>query len=259
MLGERRWVCCLPRRLLVRLLASPLPRPELLLGAATTLAAGLELVHRLRPDLLLVGEHLDQGSGLELLRQAREGQPHLATVLVLASAPQPTALRALRRVGVGSVVIEDMLRPRAWSPDLGGPSAPLTAREREVLSWAASGASNQEIALRLQLAPETVKSHLSNLTRKLGARDRAHACVLALGWGLMDWPEDAARQAWEAPPGPGRDSMAHCAPFPFSYGRHGQAALAGSSGTAATQRRGPDCHSASQRFLQAECPAHGTG
>ena len=54
-LAERRWVCCLPSPLLVRLLAGPLPRPELLLGAATTLVAGLELVQRLKPDLLLVG------------------------------------------------------------------------------------------------------------------------------------------------------------------------------------------------------------
>jgi DNA-binding NarL/FixJ family response regulator len=214
-LAERRWVCCLPSPLLVRLLAGPLPRPELLLGAATTLVAGLELVQRLKPDLLLVGEHLDQGSGLELMRQGREGQPHLATVLVVARPPQPAVLRVLRQAGVGSVLQEPMLQPQAWSPKLGGPPAPLTAREREVLGWAASGARNHEIALRLQLAPETVKSHLRNLIRKLGARDRAHACVLALGWGLMDWPEQAARQAWQAPSGPSGDSMAQCGPLPF--------------------------------------------
>jgi len=214
-LGERRWVCCLPKPLLVRLLAGSMPRPELLLGAATTLAAGLELVHCLRPDLLLVAEHLDQGSGLELMRQGRDGQPHLATVLLLARPPQPSVLRALRRAGLASLVQESMLQPRAWSPELGAPPAPLTAREREVLGWAASGASNHEIALRLQLSTETVKSHLSNLIRKLGARDRAHACVLALGWGLMDWPEQAARKAWEAPSGPGGDSVAQFESLPF--------------------------------------------
>jgi len=166
------------------------------------------LVHCLRPDLLLVAEHLDQGSGLELMRQGKDGQPHLATVLLLARPPQPAVLRALRQAGLASLVQESMQQPRAWSPELGAPPSPLTAREREVLGWAASGASNHEIALRLQLSTETVKSHLSNLIRKLGARDRAHACVLALGWGLMDWPEQAARKAWEAPSGPGGDSVA---------------------------------------------------
>jgi DNA-binding NarL/FixJ family response regulator len=214
-LGERRWVCCLPKPLLVCLLAGSMPRPELLLGAATTLAAGLELVHCLRPDLLLVAEQLDQGSGLELMRQVRDGQPHLATVLLLARPPQPSVLRALRRAGLASLVQESMLQPRAWSPELGAPPATLTAREREVLGWAASGASNHEIALRLQLSTETVKSHLSNLIRKLGARDRAHACVLALGWGLMDWPEQAARKAWEAPSGPRGDSVAQFDSLPI--------------------------------------------
>lgn len=197
-LAERRWVCCLSSPLLVRLLAGPLPRPELLLGAATTLAAGLELVQHLKPDLLLVGEHLDQGSGLELMWDGRASQPDLATVLVVARLPLPPALRALRRAGVAAVLQEVMLQTRAWSPTPDVPPAHLTAREREVLGWAASGARNHEIALRMQLAPETVKSHLRNLIRKLGARDRAHACVLALAWGLMDWPEQTARQAPQA-------------------------------------------------------------
>jgi DNA-binding NarL/FixJ family response regulator len=258
-LGERRLVCCLKSPLLIRLLAGPLPRPDLLLGAATTLAAGQDLVHRLRPELLLVGEHLDQGSGFELMRGGKEGAPQLAIVLVVARPPKPPALRALRQAGVRGVLQEAMLQPQAWSTRVGGPPAPLTAREREVLRWAAAGESNNEIAIRLQLAPETVKSHLSNLIRKLGARDRAHACVLALGWGLMQWPEEAARQAWEGPSGPSGDSMAQCGPLPFHSGRHGQAALAGSSGTAAPRRRRPNRDSDPQRALRAGPPGQGIG
>jgi len=259
LLAERRLVCCLRSPLLIRLLAGPLPRPDLLLGAATTLATGLDLVHRLRPDLLLVGEHLDQGSGLELMRGIKEQSPQLAIVLVAAHQPPPPTLRALRLAGVGGVLEEAMLQPPAWSTKVGAPPAPLTAREREVLRWAAAGERNHEIALRLQLAPETVKSHLSNLIRKLGARDRTHACVLALGWRLMQWPEEAARQAWEAPSGPLGDSMAQCGPLRFHPGRHGQAALAGSSGTAAPQRRRSNRDSDPQQSLRASSPNQGIG
>ena len=258
-LGHRRLVCCLKSTQLIRLLAGPLPRPDLLLGAATTLKAGLDLVHRLRPDLLLVGEHLDQGSGLELMRGGREQQPHLAIVLVVARPPKPAALRALRQTGVGGVLQEAMLQSQAWRTRVGAPPAPLTAREREVLRWAAAGDHNNEIAVRLQLAPETVKSHLSNLIRKLGAKDRAHACVLALGWGLMPWPEEAARQAWEAPSGRHGDSMAQCDLPSFHSGRHGQAALAGPSGTAAPQRRRPDRDPDPHQSPRAGSPGQGLG
>ncbi len=51
------------------------------------------------------------------------------------------------------------------------------------------GCSNQEIGSRLFLSPETVKTHLSNLRRKLQARDRTHAVVIALCRGLLPWPE----------------------------------------------------------------------
>jgi len=258
-LGERPLVCCVKSPLLIRLLAGPLPRPDLLLGAATTLTAGLDLVHRLKPDLLLVGEHLDQGSGLELVRGVKERSPQLAIVLVVARQPEPHALRALRLAGVRGVLQEAMLQPQAWSPTVGSPPAPLTAREREVLRWAAAGEYNHEIALRLQLAPETVKSHLSNLIRKLGARDRTHACVLALGWGLMPWPAEAVQQAWEAPSGRHGDSMAQCGPLPFHSGRHGQAALAGSSGSSAPQGRRSNQHSDPQRSLRAGSPGQGIG
>jgi DNA-binding CsgD family transcriptional regulator len=56
----------------------------------------------------------------------------------------------------------------------------LTNREREVLSVLASGASLREISEQLSLSPHTVKTHLRNAVRRLGARHRAHAIALAL-------------------------------------------------------------------------------
>jgi DNA-binding CsgD family transcriptional regulator len=61
---------------------------------------------------------------------------------------------------------------------------PLTARERDVLSWVARGKTNAEIAQLLWLAPSTVRKHLENVYAKLGVNTRTAAVARFLG--LLD-------------------------------------------------------------------------
>lgn len=62
----------------------------------------------------------------------------------------------------------------------------LSAREREVLRMVAHGADGPEIAEALVLSPATVRTHVNNAMRKLGARTRAHAITLAIRRGDVD-------------------------------------------------------------------------
>jgi PAS domain S-box-containing protein len=63
---------------------------------------------------------------------------------------------------------------------------PLTSREHEVIALVAAGLQGGEIAARLEVSPETVKSHVQNAMTKLGAHTRAHAVAIALSSGQID-------------------------------------------------------------------------
>jgi DNA-binding CsgD family transcriptional regulator len=63
----------------------------------------------------------------------------------------------------------------------------LSEREREIMTLVASGLQSGDIAERLFLSPETVKSHVHNALGKLGAHTRAHAVAIALVTGQITW------------------------------------------------------------------------
>lgn len=82
-----------------------------------------------------------------------------------------------------------LAREHGWTPVMtdGSGRLQLTEREREVLTLVASGLQSGEMAERLFLSPETVKSHVHNAMRKLGSHTRAHAVAIALVTGQISW------------------------------------------------------------------------
>jgi DNA-binding NarL/FixJ family response regulator len=92
-------------------------------------------------------------------------------------------LETIRAVHAGKKRI-----PAEVAAELAGHAADddLTARELEVLRLIASGNANKEIAHRLSIGEETVKSHVTKILEKLDANDRTHAVTIALKRGIID-------------------------------------------------------------------------
>jgi DNA-binding CsgD family transcriptional regulator len=82
-----------------------------------------------------------------------------------------------------------LAREATWAPVVAERSGrlQLSEREREVMMLVASGLQSGDIAERLFLSPETVKSHVHNSLGKLGAHTRAHAVAIALVTGQITW------------------------------------------------------------------------
>jgi DNA-binding NarL/FixJ family response regulator len=177
-----------------RLLLSEQPWVERCLTARSADEA-LELTRRYEPHVALVDLFLGEQSGAELCEDIREQSP-MTRVLLISGAGwiSPQAAKAAGASGfvskdwsaddVGMAVRMVAKGMTVFAPRSEGPSAPLSEREREVLSLLVSGATNKEIAGRLYLSPHTVKEHASTLYRKLGARNRAEAVQRAERLGL---------------------------------------------------------------------------
>jgi len=98
--------------------------------------------------------------------------------------PSADLVEALQRVDAGEVVVSDA-RPHTHplvAPELFWPlrDRGLTARESEALALLVSGLRNREIAEAMFVSADTVKTHLANVYRKLGVRNRAEAVAVAL-------------------------------------------------------------------------------
>jgi DNA-binding NarL/FixJ family response regulator len=169
-------------------------------GEAPSGAEALLLLERRRIDLLLVEFQLQDENGLELVRALRE-QGRTTPVVVMTASAQPGLTEAAREAGAQATLrkrakrgtLLTALRAVAAGKTWFDPAHPvrpkdegaLAPREREVLTLVARGLTNREIAERLALGEESVKTYLERAFGKLGVSRRAEAVSEAHRLGLL--------------------------------------------------------------------------
>jgi DNA-binding NarL/FixJ family response regulator len=182
-------------------------------GEAKTGREALEVARRELPDVVLMDVRMPDMDGLEATRKIKEERPRTA-VIMLTMHDNPTYLRdavkagaagyllkdvskhelvdAVKQVATGGAFIESQMLKGMLSElkPVGTTASPaaknLTKREREILALVAEGMSNREIAERLVLSPETVKSHVAAILEKLNVSDRTQAAIYAVRNGLVE-------------------------------------------------------------------------
>ncbi|MEU0967935.1 response regulator transcription factor [Streptomyces sp. NPDC005917] len=125
------------------------------------------------------GAALRAGAGGFLLDDADPAE--LTAAIRVVAAGDAVITPGLTRALIDAVRQQHTVRPLPRTSGLGA----LTERERDVLVAVASGWSNAEIAQWLSIAPTTVKTHVSNVLAKIGARARVQAVTFAYESGLI--------------------------------------------------------------------------
>jgi len=193
----------------------------------------LEIVMSFSPEIVLLDIGLPLLTGLHLGRQITQRSPAISTIILapynIDDAQLFQAIKsgaagyltmdvsaeeiasAIRRIHQGEYIINELVlsRPRVAENVLrqfqdftlmGGAMetlvTPLTARELEVLGYAARGYINKQIAYQLGVSEQTIKNHMTSILRKLDANDRTQAVVLALHYG---WISPQVKQPSESP------------------------------------------------------------
>lgn len=182
------------------------------IGEAEDGAAVRDLVLRVRPDVVLMDVRMPDIDGIAATRNLLSTVDDPPKVLVITTFENDGYVYEALRAGASGFMLkrarpaelleavrvvsrgESLLFPEAVrrlvatfgsSTGHGLAQAGLTEREAETLKLVAIGLSNAEIAARLFVSLETVKTHVGNLLAKLGARDRTQAVIAAYESGFI--------------------------------------------------------------------------
>lgn len=183
-------------------------------GEASDGQEALEIVPKLKPDVLLLDLRMPNMNGLQVLEALAERDQQPPTLILTTFDDDELVLGGIRAGAKGyllkDVALEDLLNAvrtlasgntfvnpaitdrllkglKSHSTEFSALEQPeaMTGRETEILRLMAGGYSNKEIARALDVAEGTIKNHVSNILSKMGVRDRTRAVLKAIEAGLI--------------------------------------------------------------------------
>ena len=166
----------------------------------------LDAVKHHEPSVVIVDVRLPGMDGISTVKRLAADAPKASTVMfsaygdkrllsdaisagargyVMKGSPPDDLLRAIRTVADGDAFVDPSLSPTLLMTQ-GVADAPLSEREREILQLLAEGLHTEEVARRIGLSAETVKSDTKRAITKLEADGRVHAVAIALRQALIE-------------------------------------------------------------------------
>ena len=173
-------------------------------GEAADGNAAVTLAKRRRPNVVILDVRMPVMDGLDAAKAIASEVPETSVLMftafaerslltrgleagakgyILKEAPHQTLVRAIQKVADGDGYVDPALMPALLSKER---ENMLTAREREILQLLADGMSNADVAGKLYISQETVKSHVRHILSKLEADTRTHAVAIALRTSIID-------------------------------------------------------------------------
>jgi DNA-binding NarL/FixJ family response regulator len=178
-----------------------------LVGTVETGEEAIAAVQKLRPKVVLMDVRLPGIDGISAVKRIHEAAPEVEFVMftaygdkrllsdaisagargyVMKGSPPEDLFRAIRMVVSGKAFVDPSLSPALLMTETGAADTALSEREREVVQLLSAGYHTEEIAQRIGLSAETVKSDTKRVIAKLKADTRTHAVAIALRQARID-------------------------------------------------------------------------